>query len=139
VFYAPRRSGGLVTLVTPLARQPISCYYYACDLSYFDVVLCPSSSQILATNAQISFSRKPRPPQCSLPKSPPLKILGPTMRRPELTEAQYASKFRHRSFRALRRFIAAWNVHRGCAVVQLSSFRLPTVDLHSYTQQSQNE
>ena len=30
--------------------------------SYFDVVLCPSSSQILA----ISFSRKPRPAQCSL-------------------------------------------------------------------------
>ena len=26
-----------------LAWQPISCYYYACDLSYFDVVLCPSS------------------------------------------------------------------------------------------------
>ena len=37
----------------------IICYYYACDLSYFDVVLCPSSSQILA----ISFTRKPRPPQ----------------------------------------------------------------------------
>jgi len=38
--------GWLVTppLVTPLARQPISCYYYACDLSYFNVVLCPSSS-----------------------------------------------------------------------------------------------
>jgi len=48
------------------ARQPISCYYYACDLCYFDVVLCHSSRQILATNAQISFSRKPRPPQCSL-------------------------------------------------------------------------
>jgi len=60
---------------TPLARQPISCYYYACDLSCFDVVLCPFSSRILATNAQISLSRKPRPPQCSLgfPKSPPLK------------------------------------------------------------------
>jgi len=62
-----------------LQWQPISCYYYACDLSYFDVVLCPSSSQILATNAEISFSRKPRPPpQCSLaslgfPKSPLLK------------------------------------------------------------------
>ena len=43
---------GRVTRVTshpPLARQPISRYYYACDLSYFDVVLCPSSSQILAT------------------------------------------------------------------------------------------
>ena len=38
-----------VTSHPPLARQPISCYYYACDLSYFDVVLCPSSSQILAT------------------------------------------------------------------------------------------
>ena len=37
-------------------------YYYVCDLSYFDVVLCPSSSQIPA----ISFSRKLRPPQCSL-------------------------------------------------------------------------
>jgi len=33
---------------------------------YFDVVLCPSSSQILMTNTQISFSRKPRPPQRSL-------------------------------------------------------------------------
>jgi len=32
-------------LVTPLVWQPISCYY-ACDLSYFDVILCPSSSQI---------------------------------------------------------------------------------------------
>ena len=59
----------------PLARQPISYYYYACDLSYFDVVLCLFSSRILATNAQISLSRKPRPPQCSLgfPKSPPPK------------------------------------------------------------------
>jgi len=43
-------------LVTPLARQPISCYYYACDLN-----LCTSSSQILATNSQFSFSCKPRP------------------------------------------------------------------------------
>jgi len=34
-------------LVTPLARQPISYYYDACDISYFNVVLCPSSSQIL--------------------------------------------------------------------------------------------
>jgi len=33
---------------------------------YFDVALCPSSSQILTTNTQISFSRKPRPPQRSL-------------------------------------------------------------------------
>jgi len=44
--------------------------------SYFDVVLCPSSSQILATNAQISFSCKPRPPQCLLawvPKVAPSK------------------------------------------------------------------
>ena len=46
----------------PLVRQPISCYYYVRDLSYFDVVFCPSSSQILA----ISFSRKPKPPKCSL-------------------------------------------------------------------------
>jgi len=38
--------------------------------SYFDVVLCPSSSQILATNAQISFSCKPRPPQCLLAQVP---------------------------------------------------------------------
>ena len=71
--------GWLGWLVTPLAWQPISCYYYACDLSYFDVVLCPSSTQILATSAQISFSRKPRLPRCSLaslvwlPTSPPLK------------------------------------------------------------------
>ena len=56
--------GWLGWLVTPSppARQPISYYYYVCDLSYFDVVLWPSSSQILA----ISFSRKHRPPQCSL-------------------------------------------------------------------------
>ena len=40
--------------------------------SYFGVVLCPSSSQILATNAQISFSCKPRPPQCSGSQSHPL-------------------------------------------------------------------
>ena len=49
-----------VTRVTnhPLARQPISYYYYACDLSYFDVVLCPSSSQILATplHQEVTFS-----------------------------------------------------------------------------------
>jgi len=64
-FLPPSRGGSrgwLGWLVTPLARQPISCYYYVCDLSYFDVVLCPSSSQILA----ISFSRYPRPPKCSL-------------------------------------------------------------------------
>jgi len=30
--------------------SPILCYVlYVCDLSYFDVVLCPSSIQILAT------------------------------------------------------------------------------------------
>ena len=69
-----------------LARQPISCYYYACDLSYFDVVLCSFSSQILATNDQISFSRKPRPLNAhslrslGFPKSPALKkILDPPM------------------------------------------------------------
>ena len=43
-----------VTRVTshppPPARQPVSCYYYARDLSYFDI-----------TNAQLSYSRKPRP------------------------------------------------------------------------------
>jgi len=80
-------------LVTPPCGWCGSLFHvivsYACDLSYFDVVLCPSSRQILVTslhqevmlsyytdltNAQISFSRKPRPPQCSLgfPKSPPL-------------------------------------------------------------------
>ena len=69
-----------VTSHPPLARQPISCYYYACDLSYFDVVLCPSSSQILATplHQEVTFSYQPRPPQCSLefPKSPPQKNPG---------------------------------------------------------------
>jgi len=43
---------GGVTKVTshpPGAAVYISCYYYACELSYSDVVLCPSSSQILAT------------------------------------------------------------------------------------------
>jgi len=29
-----------------VTRVTISCYYYACDLSYFDGVLCPSSNQI---------------------------------------------------------------------------------------------
>ena len=37
-----------VTSHTHLAWQPILCFH-ACDLSYFDVVLCPSSGQILAT------------------------------------------------------------------------------------------
>ena len=69
---------GGVTRVTshpPLARQPVSCYYYVCDLSYFDVVLCPSLSHILA----ISFSRKPSPLNArslrslGFPKSPPSK------------------------------------------------------------------
>ena len=78
-------SRGVTTVTShpPPMRQPISCYYYVCDLSYFDVVFCPSTSQILA----ISFSRKPRPPQCSVaslarvPKvtPPPLKILDPPM------------------------------------------------------------
>jgi len=58
-----------VTRVTshPLAWQPISCYYYACELSYFDVVLCPSSSQIpqcslasLARVAKVTPSKNPR-------------------------------------------------------------------------------
>jgi len=52
--------GGGVTRVTshPPARQPISCYYYACDFNYFDVVLCHSSSQILATplHQEVTFS-----------------------------------------------------------------------------------
>ena len=41
----------------PLARQPISCYYYACDWSYFDVVLC-STSSLLATplHQEVTFS-----------------------------------------------------------------------------------
>ena len=53
-----------VTRVTsnPLARQPISCFYYACALSYFDVVLCPSSSQIplcsLARVPKVTPSKK---------------------------------------------------------------------------------
>ena len=58
-----------------------------CDLSYFDVILCPSSSQILT----ISFSRKPRPHKRSLgfPKSPAQKNprsangLSPIMTRSE--------------------------------------------------------
>ena len=60
------RTRGRSRGVIRVTRQPISCYYYACDLSYFDVVLWPSSSQIMATNAQISFCCKPIPPQCSL-------------------------------------------------------------------------
>jgi len=43
-------------------RQPISCYYYA--LKQFDTFLIMPTSYL--TNAQISFSRKPGPPQCSL-------------------------------------------------------------------------
>ena len=49
----------------PLARQPISCYYYAYDLSYFDVVLCPSSSPD-PLNARSLRS-------LAFPKSPTLK------------------------------------------------------------------
>ena len=41
--------GWLGWLVTPWRGSISRCYYYACDLSYFDVVLCPSSSQSLAT------------------------------------------------------------------------------------------
>jgi len=72
--------GWLGWLVTPpLARQPISCYYYACDLSYFDVVLCPSSSQIMATPLhQISFSRNPRTSQCSLASLAPVSTVTPS-------------------------------------------------------------
>ena len=53
--------GWLGRLVTPLARQPISWYYYACDLSYFDVVLCRSSSHIPATSLhqEVTFSSDP--------------------------------------------------------------------------------
>jgi len=38
-----------VTSHPPLARQPISCYYYACDVSYFDV-----NSQTLKLHAPVS-------------------------------------------------------------------------------------
>jgi len=52
----------------PLARQPISCYYYACDLSYFDVVLCQIPQCSLASLAPV-------------PKvTPSKKILDPPMR-----------------------------------------------------------
>ena len=47
-----------VTSHPPLARQPISCYYYVCNLSYFDVVLCPSSSQIHYNLRTFSFSSR---------------------------------------------------------------------------------
>ena len=52
----------------PLARQPISCYYCACDLSYFDVVLCLSSSQISPDPLSARSLRL-----LGFPKSPPLK------------------------------------------------------------------
>ena len=57
-----------VTSPPPLARQPISCYYYACDLSYFDVVLCPSSSQISPDPLNALSLRS-----LGFSKSPPLK------------------------------------------------------------------
>ena len=55
----------------PLARQPISCYYYACDLSYFDVV----NSQTLKFHSPVS----PDPLNACLlrslgfPEAPPVK------------------------------------------------------------------
>jgi len=66
--YNSRGGSRGVTRVTshpPLTRQPVSCYYYACDLSYFDVVLCPSSSQI----PQCLLSSLARVPKVT----PPLK------------------------------------------------------------------
>ena len=62
----------------PLERQPISCYYYACDLGCFDVVLCPSASQILPTplHQEVTFSCY----TARVPKvTPSKKILDPTM------------------------------------------------------------
>ena len=56
--------------------RPISCYYYACDLSYFDVVLTHLNAQISSTdpiNARWLRS-------LGFPKSPPIKkILDPPM------------------------------------------------------------
>jgi len=66
-------------LVSPWrgSLQCISCYYYACDLSYFDVVVCPSSSQTLKFHSPVSpdalNARLLR--SFGFPKSPPLKIL----------------------------------------------------------------
>jgi len=79
----------------PLARQPISCYYYACDLSYFDFVLCPSSSQILATNFQISFSRKSRPPQCSLASLAEVSKVTPPLKNPRSANADGRTPYRY--------------------------------------------
>jgi len=57
----------------PLERQTISCYYYACDLSCFDVVLCPSASQILPTPLHHCTTAR-------VPKvTPSKKILDPPM------------------------------------------------------------
>jgi len=57
-----------VTSHPPLARQPISCYYYACDVSYFDV-----NSQTLKLHAPVSpdplNARSLR--SLGFPKSPP--------------------------------------------------------------------
>ena len=58
-------------LVTPLARQLISCYvsFHACDLSYFDIVLCPSwapRAKSWRQTFKFHSPRKPIPPQCSL-------------------------------------------------------------------------
>jgi len=57
----PSRGGSRgVTRVTshPPGAAAISCYYYACDLSYFDVVLCPSSSQIQLFHLEIIHALK---------------------------------------------------------------------------------
>ena len=59
--------GWLGWLVTPLlARQPISCYYDACDLSNFDVVLYPSCPRPNSQTLKFHSPVIPDPPQCSL-------------------------------------------------------------------------
>jgi len=112
----------------PPARQPVSCYYYVCDLSYFDVVLCPSSNEIMA----ISFSRKPRPPQCSIaslgrvPKVTPSK--NPRSANAQLDRGRFVYDT-HRTMKATRSrhgWVHMFITHRPTVTLQLHNFDLFT-------------
>ena len=62
----------------PLARQPISCYYYACDLSYFAVVcalLEPNPGDATAPRSYVQLLYRPDYSQC--PNSQTLKFHSP--------------------------------------------------------------
>ena len=93
-----------VTRVTshPPARQPISCYYYACDLSYFDVVFCPSSSPD-PLNARSLHS-------LGFPKSPP------PSKKSQIRQC-------YKSGSSYRMLAAVWAVRREATVADSKSCR----------------